>query len=97
MLILSCLLSMRLRTSIAEYNASFQRCSKTSAEKRRIIRYRQNLFFSSLNSFFLDSVVVFSYYLEIFMHPYRDICHTEAKGSAYAKWSNTMAISLSSL
>jgi|SoiMethySBSTD1v2_1073268.scaffolds.fasta_scaffold504559_2 hypothetical protein len=39
--------------------------------------------------------MVFSYYLEIFMHP--DIYHTEAKGSAYAKWSNTMAISLSSL
>jgi hypothetical protein len=62
--------NITLASSLANHGASrWQLCPKTPAEKRRTIRYRQHLF-SRLNScFFLDSVVGFSYYLEIFMHP----------------------------
>ena len=49
------------------------------AEKRRTIRYRQNLFSTLKSYFFLDSDAFFFYYLKVFVHPYRETSHTEAR------------------
>jgi hypothetical protein len=78
MLIVSCLLSMRLRTSTAEYNANVRPCQswlKPVAALLQNIRSEEKDYALSPAFFFyrqqlvlLDSIVVFSYYLDIFMH-----------------------------
>jgi hypothetical protein len=56
---------MRLRTSKDEYNARVRPCAIRGNVRgeEKTIRYRQHLFSTLEQLFFLDSVAVFTYYL----------------------------------
>src|SRR4029453_8812355 len=107
-LILSCLLSMRLRTRIAEYNATVRRCA-TMAQAGGSVAPKRPLGREGLSAIartsFLASTVVFFLIPSRFSlityksscTPYRDTCHTEAREVLMPNGNNTMAISLSSL